>query len=71
MSRVTKEEWIEWKNHPVTKAFYEAVEIRVEESKDLLSYSAGVDQAQDNYWRGFIGAYREMLEFKIEDIDED
>lgn len=71
MSVVTKEEWLAWKNDHVTRAFYEAVQDRIEDSKDLLSYSAGVDQAQDNYWRGFIAAYREMLDFKVEEINED
>lgn len=67
---MTKEEWIDWKNHPVTIAFLEACEERIEEGKDILSTSAGIEPPQDNFMRGFIQAYREMLEFRVEDLDE-
>lgn len=70
MSIVTKEEWLDWKRNPVTKAFYDAVEERIEDAKDMLSSSAGVDPTTDNFYRGFINAYREMLNFRIEDLDE-
>jgi hypothetical protein len=70
MSVVTKEEWMEWRRNPVTKAFYEAILERIEEAKDILSSSAGVDPVTDNFYRGFINAYRETLNFRIEDMDE-
>lgn len=65
---ISKEEWIDWKANPVTKAFLLACVDRIEEAKEVLSYKAGQDLIEDNYFRGFIQAYREMLEFKIEDI---
>lgn len=66
---MTKEEWVDWKQHPVTKAYFEACEERVVESKELLSTSAGLDSNQDNFMRGFIHAYREMMDFRVEDIE--
>lgn len=67
---ITKSEWMDWKNDQITRAFFEAARDRVEDAKDVLSVSAGVDPDSDNYYRGFIAAYREMMDFKVEDADE-
>lgn len=70
MSIVTKEEWADWKINPVTKAFYSACEQRIEDAKDILAQSAGLDQISDNFYRGFIQAYAEMFGFRIEDLED-
>jgi len=70
MSLVTKEEWSDWKASLVTKAFFQAAEDRKQDAKEILGVSAGQDQASDNFYRGFIAAYNEMQEFRIEDLDE-
>jgi hypothetical protein len=67
---LTKEEWLDWKANPVTSAFYEACITRVEEATEILVATAGQDPVLDNFYRGFIQAYREIQEFKIEDLDE-
>jgi len=70
LSIITKEDFAEWKANDVTKAFYDACKARVADGKDLLIYSAGIDQVQDNFYRGFIAAYEEMFEFRVEFSDE-
>ena len=70
MALITRSEWQDWKAHPVTKAFYEASLERIDEAKDALSYSAGVDTLQDRLLVGLIQAYREMIDFRVEDIVE-
>lgn len=69
MSVVTYDDWQQWKSSSVTKAFFEAAQYRVEDAKDILGGTAGLDQASDNFYRGFIAAYQEMAEFKIEDLE--
>ncbi len=64
---VTKSDFLDWKSNDVTKAFFEAAEIRVEDAKDILAGTAGLDSCNDNYFRGFIAAYKEMADFRIED----
>lgn len=64
---VTKLEFVDWKADPVTKAFFEAAEQRIEDSKDILGDSAGLNPDQDNYMRGFITAYREMQDFRVDE----
>lgn len=64
---VSKEEFLEWKQHPVTEAFIEAIKDRITESTEFLVESAGKENGFDNYMRGFIKAYREVLEFEWRD----
>lgn len=59
-----------WKADHVTKAFMDAAEDRVEEAKELLATSAGMDSLNDNYLRGFIQAYREIQDFRVENLDD-
>ncbi len=70
MSVITNEEWADWKVNPVTRAFYEACNQRIEDCKDILAGSAGMDGVADNFYRGFIAAYSEMFGFRIEDLDD-
>lgn len=67
---LTKDDWKNWKQEPVTRLFYSAVDERIEDAKETLANVAGQDQLQDSFYRGFIFAYREMLEFKFEEDDD-
>lgn len=71
MSGITKEEFAEWKLHDVTRAFYQACHQRVEDCKDILASSAGLDPVQDNFYRGFLTAYIEMQGFRHEDTEDE
>jgi len=70
MSIVTKSEWVDWKQNPVTNAFYSAIKERISEATELLVNKAGLDQVEDNFFRGFIAAYNEVLGFSIEDMED-
>ena len=67
---LTKEDWKDWKANTVTRLFYEACAERVDEAKETLANTAGQDQLLDNFYRGFIYAYREMFEFRFEEPDD-
>jgi len=70
MPIITKSDFDNWKADPVTKAFMFAINERIEESKDVLSVQAGINPNEDNYLRGFIQAYREIQDFRVEDAQE-
>lgn len=67
MSFITKEDFLEWKELDVTKAFFAAAAERVEDAKEILANEAGKDPDNDNFFRGFIYAYNEMRDFRVED----
>lgn len=66
---MTKSDFDTWKHDPITIAFYEAMVQRIDDCKELLAASAGIDQINDNFNRGFITAYTEALEFRVEDVE--
>lgn len=70
MTVITKSDFDNWKLDPVTKAFFQAAQERIEEAKDVLSVEAGLNPIQDNTLRGLIQAYREIQDFRVEDIEE-
>lgn len=59
--------WLDWKAHPVTKLFYDACLERQGEAIELMANTAGLDMQQDNFHRGFVYAYREIMEFRVEE----
>jgi len=68
---IQKQDWQDWKQEDITRAFYSACNERINDTKEILASSAGIDQTQDNFLRGFIAAYSEMLDFKVEDMEDD
>ncbi len=67
---ISKSEWNDWRTNNVTRAFFAAADQRIEDAKDILAESAGLNPDQDNFFRGFIQAYVEMQGFKVEDVEE-
>ena len=70
MAIITKSDFDLWKADPVTKAFLQAAHERIDDAKDVLSVQAGINAEQDNYLRGMIQAYREIQDFRVDDIQE-
>lgn len=64
---VTKEDFLQWKDSYVTRAFMNACRERIEDLKDLLSVEAGINSDNDNFYRGMIRAYKEVEEFRPEE----
>lgn len=69
MTVISASDFLDWKSNPVTKAFFEACNERIEDAKEELATSAGVNSIQDNLIRGIIYAYREMQDFRIDDLE--
>lgn len=67
---ISKDDLYLWKNEPITQAWFEACETRINDAKDILGTTAGIDPVTDNFYRGFIQAYREMLEFSVEELEQ-
>ncbi len=64
---ITKEEFLQWKENPVTKEVFTVVNRRIEEAKDLLAYNAGVEPESDRLLVGMIRAFGELKEISWDD----
>ena len=68
---ISQSDFENWKADIVTKAFFQACQQRVEDAKNILATQAGINSNEDNLIRGFIRAYQEMQEFRVEDTEDD
>lgn len=71
MTPISAGEFRDWKSHVVTQAFMQAANERIFDAVMQLSVQAGMDSVQDNFLRGFVTAYRELENFRIDDLVED
>jgi len=69
MSVISHSDFSNWKLDPVTQAFFYSVQERIEEAKENLAGSAGLDSISDSWFRGFIAGQRDILEASVEDLD--
>lgn len=65
--QVTKEEFLQWKENPVTKSVFDVIDNRVEDAKDILAVSAGEDSRTDAMLVGMIRAFNELKEIGYDD----
>ena len=63
---ITKEEFQLWKEDKVTKSVFMGIQERINEAKDILSVSAGMDPHNDRLLVGIIRALTEVLEVGYE-----
>jgi len=66
MKAISKEDFATWKQDKVTEAFFELCAERIQDLKDILADTAGIDPVNDNHNRGFIKAYEEGLKVDFE-----
>ena len=69
MVNLTQSDFTDWRQNKVTQAFFQAARERIDDAKELLSYSAGADPLADRELVGLIRAYRELQEFRLEDTE--
>lgn len=70
MQVISSIDFQDWKKHPVTLSFLDAVSARIEDAKNALSTSAGLDSNTDNFMRGFIQGQREILDISYDDVED-
>lgn len=63
---ITKQDYIDWKSNPVTKAFFQAVNANIERSKDEL-LTTDLDNLR--YRQGYAQALFDILRTEWEDIE--
>ncbi len=67
---ISKAEFIDWKNHPVTKDVVKQLQQRVEQLYEMLGSSAGINSIQDSQYVGAIKAYKDVIQLDYEEEGE-
>lgn len=63
---MTKQDFADWKRHPVTKEVFSQLRLRIRDIQESLSGSAGIDSLQDRKYVGAIEAYNDLLNIEYE-----
>ena len=66
---VTKEEYLDWKRNPVTKALNSALIERINDGAKELAGSAGLNPLEDRFKCGIIHAYHEILTVELDELE--
>lgn len=64
---MTKQDFLDWKQHPVTKQVFAAFTEREFNILQDLGTSAGLDPQEDRYKVGYISALRDFYQVDLED----
>ena len=64
---ITKQDFIDWKTHPVTKEVFASLIERIHQLQEELGGSAGEDVRQDAIKVGAIQACRDILDMSVDE----
>lgn len=70
MSVISSTDFYNWKSDPVTTMMMIVINQRIDQAKDLLASSAGINSNQDNYLRGYIASNIDILNIDLESMEE-
>ena len=62
-----KQDFLDWKSHPVTKRVFEGLKEQEALMQEQLAQSAGIDSSEDRYRVGYIAALRDVYLIRLED----
>ncbi len=62
-----KQDFLDWKSHPVTKRVFEGLKEQEALLLEQLAQSAGIDSSEDRYRAGYIAALRDVYLIRLED----
>ena len=70
MQTINPEQWQEWRRNSVTTAVMELIKERIEEAKDQLVGPSN-DRDFDQYVKGMIKGYNELLDVQLDIFTEE
>lgn len=68
---INEEEFSLWKDHPITKAVFEILEIYEEKTLEALIGNDDRDSEKtSDFYRGALLAYRDVLNISVGDVEQ-
>lgn len=65
-----KSEFLDWKQHPITKRVFAGLQEQEQSMAEQLVSSAGVDSLEDRFKSGYIAALRDVYLIRLEDEED-
>ena len=67
---MTKNDFIDWKRHPVTQVMFAQLGKRIQEIYEILGEQAGLNPLRDRELVGAVKAYQDIINIEPEDTEE-
>lgn len=67
---MTKEDFLEWKQHPTTIRVFDEIQSMIREGVDELSYSAGQDPGSDRQKVGKLDGLRALVGISFYELED-
>lgn len=67
---MTRQEALDWKQHPITQKIFQVLQARIRECEELLGESAGVNPLQDRFYAGVIAAHKDVVRLDFDFQEE-
>ncbi len=64
---MNKNDFTDWKRHPVTQVVFSQLTQRIADIQEILSEQAGANPIQDREFVGAIKAYKDMVNIEYEE----
>ena len=68
---ISYQDFLNWKQDPVTKVVFDAIEDKMEKYKEILVEDAGKEPDSDRFMCGYIRACNDVLNTEYEQTEED
>lgn len=65
-----KSEFLDWKQHPITKRVFAGLQEQEQSMAEQLVSSAGIDSLEDRFKSGYIAALRDVYLIRLEDEED-
>lgn len=66
---ISKEDYTDWKKHPVTNALFAGMLDRINDAAKELAGSAGIDPLEDRFKCGMIRAFQEVMSIEYDELE--
>lgn len=67
---ITKEDFIDWKAHPVTKQVFAEIRESIAAGKDEIAASAGINSLLDRERVGKLAGLTALLDIQYDDVED-
>lgn len=67
---MTKEDFLEWKQHPVTRRVFEEIQNMIGQGTEELSFSAGQDPGSDRQKVGKLDGLRALVGISFYELED-
>lgn len=68
---MTQQDFVDWQRHPMTMSLFTSLHNMIQDGREELGRTAGLDSLSDRFKVGMLKAYEDVLELTFEEVSND